>query len=225
MFTIEQCVMCGCKDVRNQTLTIPVNMQGIVSVNVLGAKCSNPDCLEEYYDNVDAGVIRELKELIKRQALIGRINPLHLQSEDYRISSAEAARDNDAKEISFVVKENESDEVNKEYIDTRELDELWKQAIGIEEYERRKALHEKRKQRADYNKDDLNIPECVFCGSDDVPNVTLDIELQPNINQVISINFKIRAAKCSKCGEEYYDSETTELLSNIEKLIETKSNL
>lgn len=42
MSTIEQCVMCGCTEVPNQTLTIPVNMLGIISVNVLGAKCANP---------------------------------------------------------------------------------------------------------------------------------------------------------------------------------------
>lgn len=66
MFTIEQCVMCGCTEVPNQTLTIPVNMQGIVSLNVLGAKCSNPNCLEEYYNSEDTEVIRQLKELIKR---------------------------------------------------------------------------------------------------------------------------------------------------------------
>ncbi|RNB50737.1 hypothetical protein EDM57_22710 [Brevibacillus gelatini] len=63
MFAIEQCVMCGCKDVPNQTLTIPVNMQGIVSVNVLGAKCSNPDCLEEYYDSETTELVRKIKKL------------------------------------------------------------------------------------------------------------------------------------------------------------------
>lgn len=66
MFTIEQCVMCGCREVpNNQTLTIPVNIKGIVSVNVLGAKCSNSNCLQEYYDSEDTEVIRQLKDLIK----------------------------------------------------------------------------------------------------------------------------------------------------------------
>ncbi|MED1725783.1 hypothetical protein [Brevibacillus parabrevis] len=70
MFTIEQCVMCGCKDVPNQMLSIPVNMQGIVSVNVLGAKCSNPDCLEEYYDSETTELIRKIKKLIHDDSLL-----------------------------------------------------------------------------------------------------------------------------------------------------------
>ncbi|WP_152394756.1 hypothetical protein [Paenibacillus guangzhouensis] len=92
---ILECPMCGCDDVPNELLTIPVNMKGIVSVNVLGAKCSNPECLEEYYNSEDTEVIRQLKELIKQQALIGRIKPMHLQSEEYQKSSAEATRDDD----------------------------------------------------------------------------------------------------------------------------------
>ncbi|MFM1655781.1 DnaA N-terminal domain-containing protein [Brevibacillus sp. B_LB10_24] len=125
----------------------------------------------------------------------------------------------------FESENNGFDEEYKDYIDNKELDELWKQAFGTEEYERQKALHEKRKQKDDYNEADLNILECVFCGSDDVPNIQLDIDLQPNVKSIVSINVKIRAAKCSKCGEEYYDSEATELVRKIEKLIETKSNL
>lgn len=112
--------------------------------------------------------------------------------------------------------ETENEEYNsifKDYI--KDSDELCKH----NEYEQQKTLHEKRKQKADFTEADLNIPECVFCGSDDVPNVTLDIDLHHNIKQVISINVKIRAAKCSKCGEEYYDSETTELLRKIKNII------
>ncbi|WP_110929756.1 hypothetical protein [Paenibacillus bouchesdurhonensis] len=95
MFTIEQCVMCGLTDVLNQTLSIPVNINGIVSVNVLGAKCANPNCGEEYYNSEDTEVIRQFEEIIKRQALLSRIKPMYLQSKEYQISSAKAARDDD----------------------------------------------------------------------------------------------------------------------------------
>lgn len=67
MFTIEQCVMCGCKDVPNKTLEIPVNVHGIVSVSVKGAKCSQ--CGEEYYDMKDTKAIEEMEKSMREQAV------------------------------------------------------------------------------------------------------------------------------------------------------------
>lgn len=124
----------------------------------------------------------------------------------------------------FEAENEEYNTIYKDYIDNKDLEELCKQTFGHDEYERQKALHEKRKQKADFREADLNIPECVFCGSDHVPSVTLDIELQPTIHQVISLNVKIRAAKCSTCGEEYYNSETTNLLRKIKNIIIDSGN-
>lgn len=67
MFTIEECVMCGCTDVPSQPLTISVNIKGIVEVKVNGAKCTN--CGEEYYDSDDIEAIRQMKEAYKEQAV------------------------------------------------------------------------------------------------------------------------------------------------------------
>jgi len=95
VFTIEQCVMCGCRDVPNKTLDIPVNIKGIVSVNVSGAQCSNPNCLESYYDSDDIEIIRDMKKLLKQREHHRQIKPLHLQSKEYRETSARAMRDED----------------------------------------------------------------------------------------------------------------------------------
>lgn len=109
-------------------------------------------------------------------------------------------------------------------LEAKNLEELFESAFGKDELERQKVLHQKRMLKPDYKESNLNILECVFCGSDDVPNVAVEIELEPNIKSVISVKVNIRAAKCSKCGEEYYDSETTELVRKIERLTETKSS-
>lgn len=120
--------------------------------------------------------------------------------------------------------ENDKAKIEKpNTLEAKSLEELIESAFGKNELERQKTLYQKRMLKPDYSESDLNILECVFCDSDDVPNVTLDIELQLNINQIISINFKIRAAKCSKCGEEYYDSETTELIRKVKRLIQVDS--
>src|SRR5690606_15294167 len=92
-------------------------------------------------------------------------------------------------------------------------------AFGKEEVEEMITKYEGRKLLADHDESELNIVQCVFCGSEDVLNVDLDIELHPNVKRVISINFKVRGAKCSSCGETYYDSATTELIRKIKKLV------
>ncbi|MBE1446092.1 YgiT-type zinc finger protein [Paenibacillus sp. OAS669] len=106
-----------------------------------------------------------------------------------------------------------------ESFEEKSLEEMFELALGKDELERQKTLHQKRMLKPDYSKSDLNISECVFCGSEDVPNVQINIEMHPNNNNIISFNVKVRAAKCLKCGEEYYDSETTELLRKIEQLL------
>ncbi|TVX86038.1 hypothetical protein [Paenibacillus agilis] len=67
MFTIEECVMCGCKDVPNKKIELPVGVGGIVSVIVEGAECTK--CGEKYYDSDDTEAIRELKKGYKEQAV------------------------------------------------------------------------------------------------------------------------------------------------------------
>ncbi|MFD2115512.1 YgiT-type zinc finger protein [Paenibacillus yanchengensis] len=67
MFTIDQCVMCGHKEVPNQELEIPVNIEGIISVKVQGAKCSN--CGEEYFNSNDTQAIRSMERAYKEQAV------------------------------------------------------------------------------------------------------------------------------------------------------------
>ncbi|MFD2334375.1 hypothetical protein ACFSR7_34460 [Cohnella sp. GCM10020058] len=88
-----ECPMCGCNDVPNKTVTVPVNMHGIISVNIQGAKCSNPECLEEFYNSKHLEAIREFEILIKRQMINDRIKPMHLQSEEYKKTSQRAAQD------------------------------------------------------------------------------------------------------------------------------------
>ena len=62
MSPIEECVMCGCKDVPNKEIEMPVNVNGILSMKVLGAECSQ--CKEQYFDSAD---IDPILELIKAQ--------------------------------------------------------------------------------------------------------------------------------------------------------------
>lgn len=95
VFTIEQCVMCGSHDVPNKTLEIPVNINGIVSVSINGAKCSNPNCLEEYYNSNDTETIRAIEYLLNMRLNHRQIKKLHLQSDEYRAQSARAARNED----------------------------------------------------------------------------------------------------------------------------------
>lgn len=118
----------------------------------------------------------------------------------------------------FEDQNNEYDKEYKDYIDVKTEEELFELAFGREELERQKALRQKRMLKADYGVSELNVLECVMCGSDDVPNVDLDIDLKSRNERLISI--KIRGGKCSLCGEEYYNSTDTDVVRKIEVLLE-----
>lgn len=73
--------------------------------------------------------------------------------------------------------ENDKEKIERpKSLETKSLEELIESAFGKDELERQKTLYQKRMLKPDYSESDLNILECVFCGSDDVPNVTFDIE-------------------------------------------------
>lgn len=57
--------MCGCKDVPSKVLEVPVGIQGVVSIKVEGAQCSQ--CGEKYFDSNDMQAIRELKKTCEEQ--------------------------------------------------------------------------------------------------------------------------------------------------------------
>lgn len=93
LFTIEECVLCGCTDVPNKNLELPIGVGGLVSVTVQGAQCIQ--CGESYYDSEDIEGIRELKKLSKQREYERQIKVIRLQSKEYRESSARASRDED----------------------------------------------------------------------------------------------------------------------------------
>lgn len=62
MSPIEECIICGCKIVPMKEIEMPVNVNGILSMKVLGAECSQ--CKEQYFDSED---INPILELIKAQ--------------------------------------------------------------------------------------------------------------------------------------------------------------
>ncbi|SMG52204.1 hypothetical protein [Paenibacillus aquistagni] len=102
----------------------------------------------------------------------------------------------------------------------KSLQELWELLLGKEGLEERKAKYEARKLKPDYREDAMNILECPMCGCDDVPNVDIDFDLNMNNDKIKSI--KVRGAKCSGCGETFYDSKTTNLILKISKLVDDK---
>ncbi|MDR0269851.1 hypothetical protein [Paenibacillus sp.] len=118
------------------------------------------------------------------------------------------------------MKENRKNRYYDESLQGKTLDELWIMAYGEKDLEERKAKYEARKLKPDYGEDELNICECPMCGSDDVPNVDIDVDLKSKNNRIKSI--KVRGGKCFGCGETFYDSEVTDLLLKISKLIVDK---
>jgi hypothetical protein len=117
----------------------------------------------------------------------------------------------------FEGKNNEYDEEYKDYIEGKSLDEIWEQAYGKGDLEERKAMKEARKLRADYGESELNIVQCVMCGSLDVPNVDLDLELKSKNNRLKSV--KVRGGQCVQCGEGYSRGQDIRAKEMIEKLL------
>ncbi|HWO95346.1 MAG TPA: hypothetical protein VNM45_03190 [Bacillus sp. (in: firmicutes)] len=99
-------------------------------------------------------------------------------------------------------KNNDNRPINiPESIEGKSIGELWELLLGKEGLER-KAKYEARKLKPDYGEDELNIYECPMCGSDDVPNVDLDVDLKSKNDRIKSI--KVRGSKCSGCGERHF---------------------
>lgn len=57
-----------------------------------------------------------------------------------------------------------------------------------------------------------------MCGSEDVPNVDIDDDLNSKYDKIKSI--RVRGARCAECGETFYDSKVTDLILKISKLID-----
>ncbi|WFB58697.1 YgiT-type zinc finger protein [Paenibacillus sp. BR1-192] len=116
-------------------------------------------------------------------------------------------------------KNNDNRHINiPESIEGKSIEELWELLLGKEGLEERKAKYDARKLKPDYGEDELNLYECPMCGSDDVPNVNIDVDLKSKNDRIKSI--KVRGGKCSGCGETFYDSKVTDLILKISKLID-----
>ncbi|MFC0212105.1 YgiT-type zinc finger protein [Paenibacillus chartarius] len=59
----------------------------------------------------------------------------------------------------------------------------------------------------------LKISQCVFCGCLTVPPARLEIPVRSNKIKSIQAD----GAKCSQCGEEYYDAQTMRTIEELEK--------
>ncbi|SCW57383.1 YgiT-type zinc finger domain-containing protein [Paenibacillus tianmuensis] len=105
-----------------------------------------------------------------------------------------------------------------ESFESKSLEELWELLLGKDGLEVQKAKYEARKLKPDYREGELNLYECPMCGSDDVPNVDIDFDLNMNNDRIKSI--KMRGGKCSRCGETFYDSKVTDLIRKIKKLLD-----
>ncbi|WP_412679102.1 MULTISPECIES: YgiT-type zinc finger protein [Brevibacillus] len=57
------------------------------------------------------------------------------------------------------------------------------------------------------------VSQCVFCGCTKVPPTKLEIPVKSNKIKSIQAD----GAKCSQCGEEYYDSQTMKAIEELEK--------
>lgn len=63
LLNIIECVFCNCTDVRNKLLELDVGVEGILSVDVQGAECSQ--CGEQYFFGNDLKIVETFKQLIK----------------------------------------------------------------------------------------------------------------------------------------------------------------
>jgi uncharacterized OB-fold protein len=62
----------------------------------------------------------------------------------------------------------------------------------------------------------VEITECVFCGCKEVPTMDLDLDIYSNIVKSI----KVLGAKCSNCGEAYYDSKSIKVAEKIQEFLD-----
>lgn len=59
----------------------------------------------------------------------------------------------------------------------------------------------------------MKIKLCVMCGCSDVPPAELEVKVRAKHIESV----KVDGAKCSKCGEEYFDSQTLKAIEELEK--------
>ncbi|NOU53731.1 hypothetical protein HN020_02795 [Brevibacillus borstelensis] len=59
----------------------------------------------------------------------------------------------------------------------------------------------------------FEIKQCLMCGCTDVSPAELEVKVRAK--HIKSV--KVDGAKCSKCGEEYYDSQTLKAIETLEK--------
>ncbi|MBQ4901245.1 hypothetical protein KB559_20590 [Paenibacillus sp. Marseille-P2973] len=63
LLNIIECVFCNCSDVRNKLLELDVGVEGILSVDVQGAECTQ--CGKQYLFGNDLKIVETFKQLIK----------------------------------------------------------------------------------------------------------------------------------------------------------------
>ncbi|MBW7453315.1 hypothetical protein ACFOLF_06235 [Paenibacillus sepulcri] len=114
------------------------------------------------------------------------------------------------------MKKNQDNNNTSHSLEGKSLEDLWKIYLGEEELEKEKAKYEARKLKSDYQEEAINLVTCSLCGSDDVPNVLLDIPLKSNNKRLLSV--KVYGAQCSNpdCLEQYYDSYALDAIKDIE---------
>ncbi|WP_219834779.1 DnaA N-terminal domain-containing protein [Paenibacillus sp. R14(2021)] len=67
-FVVKECTACGCQDFSQKLIEVPVNVGGILSMNVDGLVCTN--CGLEYYDDSLKRVVRLFQQRQHEQQLI-----------------------------------------------------------------------------------------------------------------------------------------------------------
>ncbi|KKC46953.1 hypothetical protein VE23_07075 [Paenibacillus sp. D9] len=89
-----ECVMCGCDEVKNVELDVPLKSNKVLlSVRVkYGAQCSNPNCLEKYYDSNALDAIKNIEYWLKMRKHHPRILPFHLLGKEAREETVRVMR-------------------------------------------------------------------------------------------------------------------------------------
>lgn len=71
MSIMNECAMCGGKDIREQELDMPVRVENspIKSGRVLGWKCKNASCGEEFYSQETMKVMESIRRTLKQMQI------------------------------------------------------------------------------------------------------------------------------------------------------------
>jgi YgiT-type zinc finger domain-containing protein len=61
----------------------------------------------------------------------------------------------------------------------------------------------------------FKIEECVMCGCNDVPTTTLNVRVKSDTVKSV----QVEGARCTNCGEEYYDLKVLKAIEDFEKTL------